>query len=127
MAAVTSTVTVQLPAAGICAPVLRDTEPDPATAVTVPLGQVVAAAGVVATTRPLGKVSVRSALKVEAVGPALFSVMVSVLVTLVSTLVGANALLSVGACEPPFGTLKVSGTVTTGRLVALLPMHRVAV
>src|SRR5687768_6236406 len=66
-AAVTSTLTVQLPVAGIVRPAGKVTVEAPATATGAPTPpQVVLTLGVAAITTPLGKVSTRSAVRVEA-------------------------------------------------------------
>ena len=66
MALVIFTVTLQLPLAGIVAP-LNATEPPPAAAVTVPPAQVVAPLGVPVLTRFAGYVSVKAAPVILAV------------------------------------------------------------
>ena len=104
-----------------------ETELLPGVAVTTPDGQVVDAAGVGATTRPVGKLSTNAAVSVAAVALLLLRPIVRVLSTLAATLLGENALATVGVIAPPFGTVKVSGTLTTGVLVALLVTQRLPV
>src|ERR1041384_650195 len=104
-AAVTFTVTVQEPLAGIEPPVRVTVEP-PVGAVTVPPQVVV---GLPETTTPLGNVSVSAAVIVATVLLGLFNVMVRVEAPPEVIFAGRNALLSVtwGAV-----TLK-SATATT--------------
>jgi hypothetical protein len=112
-AAVTGTVRVQEPFAGIDPPVKVTVEP-PTVAVVVPPHEVVAAPE---TNTPAGKVSVSGAVIVSAVPPALLSVMVRVEVPPAAIVAGPNALLSVGAIAAGVLTVKVA---TAG--AALLPL-----
>lgn len=68
----------------------------PAIAVTVPVGQVVAIAGVAATVMPLGNMSVNDQPTFEASSVVLVMVNVSVDVPPEAILVGANDLSSCG-------------------------------
>src|SRR5256885_9430684 len=92
-ALVTFTVTVQLPAAGIVAPV-RATEPPPFAAVAVP-PHVVATLDGVALMRPAGYVSVNAAL-VRGVGFELLTWMVRADVPLIGMGVGTNGFVTAG-------------------------------
>ena len=95
-AAVTSTLTVQLPV-GIERVAGRVTEPDPATAVGAPAPEhVVEAFGVAAITTPAGSVSVNAAVRFAAEVLALLSVIVNVDTPLAAMVLGANALATVG-------------------------------
>lgn len=92
-ALVTTTVTVQLPFAGMVPPDSA-TEPEPAVAVTVP-PQLVAGAGAAALTRPKGYVSVKAAA--EAATPFGFvNVIVSVDVPATMNDAGAKLFATVG-------------------------------
>ena len=119
MAALTSTVTVQLPVAGIVPP-LKATLPAPV--VTLPPQLVFALAGV-ATTRPAGKLSVSAApvsatpfvfasvsvSREEAPMPTVAATKLFVSTGLESTVVGSEALLlpALAAGSPPPETLAV--------------------
>ena len=82
-----------MPFAAAIAPLARLTEPEPATAVTVP-PHVFVTPGVGATTRPAGKGSLNAILVIPAVW--LFSTtMVSVESVLTSTVAGATDFVSV--------------------------------
>ena len=95
---VTSTVTVQLPEAGIVPPAGKVTVEAPATATGAPTPpQVVPTLGVAAITIPLGKVSTSGAVRVATATSGLFRVMVSVETPPAARMVGGlKALPSVG-------------------------------
>jgi hypothetical protein len=95
--AVTGTVIVHEPAAGIEPPVKETIEP-PLGAVGVPPQVVVA---VPETVTPVGRVSVSGEVMLSAVVPALFKVMVSVEVPPATMLDGLKALPSVGGTGVP--------------------------
>ena len=92
---VTETVIVQL-AAAASDPPESATEPEPASAVTVPPEHVVDAPGVAAIVTFVGSVSLRaSAVSAIALVPVLATVIVSVETPLTATVAGENALLTV--------------------------------
>ena len=90
----TLNVTVQAPLAGMIAPV-RDTEPEVVVKFPAPV-QLVDGAGALATSTPLGNVSLKLAC-VRSNPFEFFNVMVSVDLTVSPTLAGANACVTVGA------------------------------
>jgi len=94
--AVTGTVTVQEPAAGIAPPVRVTVEP---LAETAPPTQVVLALS--ETNTPLGNVSVNGAVSVAAATSALLKVMVRVELPPALMVAGLKALLSVGGTGVP--------------------------
>ena len=104
-AAVTLTLTLQLPLAGIERPAGKVTDEPPASATGAPTPpQVVAALGAAAITTPAGKLSVSAVVSVATVALALFNVTVSVDTAPALMLVGANALEIVGATGGTGGT-----------------------
>src|ERR1019366_7379416 len=104
-AAVTSTVSVQLPLAGIERPAGKVTVEFPATATGTPAPvQVEAAFGVAAITTPLGKVSTSEAVRVATSSSGLLKVTVSVEIPPALMVAGLKALPSVGAVGPGGGT-----------------------
>lgn len=107
-AAVTLTVTVQVPGAppGIAPPVKVIVLP-PAGAVSTP-PQVVLAFGVAAITRPAGRLSVSGAVSVAAPGLGLIKVMVLVATPPAVMVVGVKATLSKGAAGDVGTTVKVA-------------------
>jgi hypothetical protein len=94
-AAVTVTVIAQEPLAGIEPPASRVTAAAPASGAKVP-PQVLLAPGVLATTTPIGSVSVNGAVMLAAVPLELVSVMVRVEVPPAPMLAGLKALATVG-------------------------------
>src|SRR5579859_987322 len=94
LAAITCTLTVQDPLAGIAPPV-SVTDELPASAITVP-PQVLLAFGVGATTTPVGRLSTSGAFRLAIVSLALFNVRVSVEVPPAVIVAGVNALPTVG-------------------------------
>ena len=117
LGAVRSTVTVQELWTAIAPPVKVTVEP-PAAAVLVPPMQVVPALGVLATTKPLGNVSMSGAVRLVAVASALPKVMVRVDIPFLLMVAGLKALPSVGGTTPAGGvTVKVA---TAG--AAFLPL-----
>ena len=114
--AVTFTVTVQEPLAGIEPPVKVTVEP-PATAVTVPPVHVVPA--LPETTTPLGNVSTSGAVSVATVVFGLFKVMVRVETPPALIVAGLKDLLSVGGT---FGTIgmTVKAAIAGATLLPLL-------
>jgi hypothetical protein len=101
--AVTSTLTLQEPFAGIDAPLLSVTDELPGSAVTTP-PHVSTTFGVEATTTPVGRLSTSAEVKPAAVALALFKVRVSVEVPPALIVAGLNALPTVGGIEGDGGT-----------------------
>lgn len=101
-AAVTSTLTVQEPAAGIDAALLSVTDEAPGSAVTAP-PHVLATLGVGATTTPVGRLSTSAAVKPAALALALFKVMVSLEFPPAVIVAGLNDLPTVGGMVGPGG------------------------
>jgi len=94
-AAVTSTLTVQEPFAGIDAPLLRVTDELPGSAVTTP-PHVLTSFGVDATTTPVGRLSTSAEVRPAAVSLALFKVRVSLEFPPALMVAGLKALPTVG-------------------------------
>jgi hypothetical protein len=94
-AAVTSTLTVQEPFAGIDAPLLRVMDELPGSAVTTP-PHVSTSFGVDATTTPVGRLSTSAEVRPAAVSLALFKVRVSFEFPPALTVAGLKALPTVG-------------------------------
>lgn len=112
--AVTTTVTVQPPPAGMSAPADRLIDPAPATADATPLGHEVCANGVAAFTIPVGKMSTNGAVSVADVNACvLVREMVSSEVPPTTTLLGAKSLATNGGVA---ATASVS-TLTQSPLV----------
>jgi hypothetical protein len=113
---VTGTLTVQVPGApaGMAAPLARLMLLPPAVAVTVPLAQVVLAAGVAATVTPAGKVSKKLATKAALVALLLLSVMVKVDTPPAAMVTGLNTLATVGGLAVLVDNGAVAGTPVNG-------------
>ena len=97
LAAITCTLTVQEPLAGIAPPV-SVTDELPASAITVP-PQVLLAFGVGATSTPVGRLSTSGAFRLATVSLALFNVSVRVEIPPALIVAGLNALPTVGEWE----------------------------